>query len=294
MTTKSLNTKKASSVKTIVFIVLGIFALIGLLVLLLIGGVVGLFTYGMNMAEEEFRLQLEDDIIVTKHLGSIEEVDMELMEAAKQSGPNEDKFLLRVVGSKASGVIILKTVNINRNGEIVTESTRNLKLDNGQVINLPLATGIWNAIELEHTRSIQRLLDAGVDVNSKNEQGWSVLDMALTTKNKECIALIKAHGGKSNANQSIFIASGIGDIEAVKQHFASGVDVSVRDDNGWTALHYASDRKIIARFLIDKGAKLNAINNDGETPLDRAIDWEDSETADLLRKHGGKTSEEMK
>ena len=294
MTTKSLNTKKASSVKTIVFIVLGIFALIGLLVLLLIGGVVGLFTYGMNMAEEEFRLQLEDDIIVTKHLGSIEEVDMELMEAAKQSGPNEDKFLLRVVGSKASGVIILKTVNINRNGEIVTESTRNLKLDNGQVINLPLATGIWNAIELEHTRSIQRLLDAGVDVNSKNEQGWSVLDMALTTKNKECIALIKAHGGESNANQSIFIASGIGDIEAVKQHFASGVDVSVRDDNGWTALHYASDRKIIARFLIDKGAKLNAINNDGETPLDRAIDWEDSETADLLRKHGGKTSEEMK
>jgi len=294
MTTKSLNTKKASSVKTIVFIVLGIFALIGLLVLLLIGGVVGLFTYGMNMAEEEFRLQLEDDIIVTKHLGSIEEVDMELMEAAKQSGPNEDKFLLRVVGSKASGVIILKTVKINRNGEIVTESTRNLKLDNGQVINLPLATGIWNAIELEYTRSIQRLLDAGVDVNSKNEQGWSVLDMALTTKNKECIALIKAHGGKSNANQSIFIASGIGDIEAVKQHFASGVDVSVRDDNGWTALHYASDRKIIARFLIDKGAKLNAINNDGETPLDRAIDWEDSETADLLRKQGGKTSEQLK
>ncbi len=41
MTTKSLNTKKASSVKTIVFIVLGIFALIGLLVLLLIGGFIG-------------------------------------------------------------------------------------------------------------------------------------------------------------------------------------------------------------------------------------------------------------
>ncbi len=293
MTIKSPNTKKTSSVKAIVFILLGIFALIGLLVLLLIGGFVGLFTYGMNMAEDEFKLQLKDDIIVTKHLGSIEEVDMELMEAAKQSGPNEDKFLLRVVGSKASGVIILKTEKINKNGEIVTESTRNLKLDNGQVINLPLATGIWNAIELEHTRSIQRLLDAGVDVNSKNEQGWSVLDMALTTKNKECIALVKAHGGKSNANQSVFIASGIGDIEAVKQHFTSGVDVNVRDDNGWTALHYASDRKIIARFLIGKGAKLNAINNDGETPLDRAIGWEDSETADLLRKNGGKTGEEL-
>ena len=206
------------------------------------------------------------------------------MEAAKQSGPNEDKFLLRVVGSKASGVIILKTERINKNGEIVTESTRNLKLDNGQVINLPLATGIWNAIELEHTRSIQRLLDAGVDVNSKNEQGWSVLDMALTTKNKECIALIKAHGGKSNANQSIFIASGVGDLEAVKQHLDAGVDINAKDKEGWTPLHFASDRKNVAEFLIKKGADVNAKNAYGFTPLDEA----DDETADLLRKHGAK------
>ena len=136
---------------------------------------------------------------------------------------------------------------------------------------------------------VELLITSGADVNPSRSVQGSVLDMALTTKNKECIALIKAHGGKSNANQSIFIASGIGDIEAVKQHYTSGVDVNVRDDNGWTALHYDSDRKIVARFLIDKGAKLNAINNDGETPLDRAIYWEDSETADLLRKHGGKT-----
>ena len=164
----------------------------------------------------------------------------------------------------------------------------NTKFDDNGATPLHLAAGEG------HKEIVELLITAGVDVNSKNDQGWSVLDMALTTKNKECIALIKAHGGKSNANQSVFIASGIGDIEAVKQHFTSGADVNVRDDNGWTALHYASDRKIIARFLIGKGAKLNAINNDGETPLDRAIDWEDSETADLLRKHGAKTGAELK
>jgi len=37
---------------------------------------------------------------------------------------------------------------------------------------------------------------------------------------------------------------------------------------------------------------VNAKDNDGETPLDWAKHF--PETADLLRKHGGKTSEELK
>ena len=51
-----------------------------------------------------------------------------------------------------------------------------------------------------------------------------------------------------------------GNIEAVKQHLADGADVNAKDD-------------------------------DGTTPLDMA---DDDETADLLRKHGGKTGAELK
>jgi ankyrin repeat protein len=39
---------------------------------------------------------------------------------------------------------------------------------------------------------------------------------------------------------------------------------------------------------------VNAKDDDGKTPLDRAIKYNQSETADLLRKHGGKTGEELK
>ena len=39
---------------------------------------------------------------------------------------------------------------------------------------------------------------------------------------------------------------------------------------------------------------MNAKDDDGETPRDRAIDLEHTEVADLLRKHGGKTAEELK
>ena len=294
MMAKISSNKKAGAIKAILVVLAGICAVIGLLVFGLIAGCVGLFNYGMNMAEEEMKLDLRHDVVLVKHIGEIEEIDMEFMESAKQSSnTDEEVFLLKVVGSQAGGLIKFKTSKSEKNGKIITESIRTLELDTGEIIKLPLAVGIWNAVDSGHIESIEMLLNEGVDVNSEDDQGWSVLDQALASNNKECIDLIKSKGGKSNANKSIFIASGIGDLEAVKIHLESGVDVNLKDDSGWTALHYASDRKNVASLLIQKGAKLNAMNADDDTPLDKAIEWEDSETADLIRKHGGKTWEEL-
>ena len=50
--------------------------------------------------------------------------------------------------------------------------------------------------------------------------------------------------------------------------------------------------KEIVELLITKDADVNAKNEDGETPLDWAINFKQTEVADLLRKHGGKTGEE--
>jgi hypothetical protein len=36
------------------------------------------------------------------------------------------------------------------------------------------------------------------------------------------------------------------------------------------------------------------MKDDGKTPLDRAIKYKQTETDDLLRKHGGKTGAELK
>jgi predicted component of type VI protein secretion system len=62
---------------------------------------------------------------------------------------------------------------------------------------------------------------------------------------------------------SIWDAATSGNIEAVKQHIAAGTDVNAR----------------------------RAI---GDTPLDGAIQRKRTETIDLLRKHGGKTGDELK
>ena len=120
-----------------------------------------------------------------------------------------------------------------------------------------------------------------------------------------------------------------GNIEAVKQHLATGTKVDLKHDDGWTPLQLAAGegQKEIAELLISKGADVNAKTTDGltalfaailgphkeiaelliskgadvnvrgflgMTPLNMAKDEGQKEIAELLRKHGGKTGEELK
>ena len=105
---------------------------------------------------------------------------------------------------------------------------------------------------------------------------------------------------------SIWDAAEKGNIEAVKQHLAEGVDVNAKHGVGQTPLREAArwGHKEIAELLIAKGADVNAktdggfakpIPKEGQlglhlfilTPLDEAIRRKQTATADLLRKHGG-------
>jgi len=65
------------------------------------------------------------------------------------------------------------------------------------------------------------------------------------------------------ADRALLKAAEFGNIEAVKQHLAAGADV-------------------------------NANNRFDSTPLDWAITSKQTEIADFLRKHGGKTKKELK
>ena len=91
-------------------------------------------------------------------------------------------------------------------------------------------------------------------------------------------------------SQDIWEAADQGNIEAVKQHLDAGADVNVKDTIGLTPLHMAAGdgRKEVAELLIAKGSEVNA-KIEGMTPLDIAIELKHTTTADLLRKHGGKT-----
>ena len=94
---------------------------------------------------------------------------------------------------------------------------------------------------------------------------------------------------------SIASAAFKGNIEAVKQHLAAGTDVNAQNLNGFYPLTSAASwgHNEIVELLIAKGADVN-VKSSGNTPLDWAIKQLHPETADLLRKHGGKTGAELK
>ena len=132
------------------------------------------------------------------------------------------------------------------------------------------------------------------------------------------------------ADRALIDAAYAGNVEAVKQHLAAGTDVNTKGKYGRAPLHYAATIEIaelliskgagvnarkakggsplhqaayhghreIAELLISKGADVNAKVTSGPkqglTPLDAANETSHPETADLLRKHGGKTGVELK
>lgn len=67
-----------------------------------------------------------------------------------------------------------------------------------------------------------------------------------------------------------------------------GAKLELRGDKGETPLHVAAQEGCVdaVTMLVNKGANINARDNEGHTPLKRAIDYEQTETANLLRKLG--------
>jgi ankyrin repeat protein len=92
-------------------------------------------------------------------------------------------------------------------------------------------------------------------------------------------------------------AAARGHKEVVELLIAKGADVNAKAENGVAPLHVAAGagHKEIAELLIAKGADVDTRTGSGETPLDLAIKYKNTGyVVDFLRKHGGKTGEELK
>ena len=164
---------------------------------------------------------------------------------------------------------------------------------------------IWDAAMSGNIEAVKKAIADGADVNVKDKLGGASLHYAANNGRKEIVELLIAKGADVNAKDEfsqtpLHDAALRGHKEIAELLIANGADVNAKDAwrsghiDGWTPLHAAAGNgnKETAELLIAKGADVNAKMEDGDTPLDLAEGH--PETADLLRKHGGKTREELK
>ena len=162
---------------------------------------------------------------------------------------------------------------------------------------------IHKAADDGNIEAIKQHIAAGTDVNSNDE--WTPLHAAA---NKETAELLIAKGADINAKDNVggtplFWAAMEGNEEVAEALIRQGADVNAAGPEGWTALHWAvaMAQKKTVELLIGEGAEVNAKDAIYGTPLDTVGRYYDTATkakeadlANLLRKHGSKTADELK
>ncbi|MBN2270416.1 MAG: ankyrin repeat domain-containing protein [Sedimentisphaerales bacterium] len=123
-------------------------------------------------------------------------------------------------------------------------------------------SSIHLAAELGALAQVEVLLEEGIDVNAKDEDGKTPLHLAVQEDHKDVVQAL----------------------------VSKGADVNAKDNKGMTPIHLATLRNLrdIIDLLISKGANVNTKNEKGETPLD--IGGYNKEIAPLLISAGARTS----
>ena len=122
-----------------------------------------------------------------------------------------------------------------------------------------------------HVEVIKFLLAQGADINAKNKSGDTPLDCARARNHLDIIRYIEYLFQRQMGNTGIAQPLTAAEQEKIDNFCAKyGSDVNVVDEEtGWTLLHRAAriGCVVLVRFLISKGADVNAKTKTGETPL---------------------------
>ena len=142
------------------------------------------------------------------------------------------------------------------------------------------ATAFWRAAQVSDIDALKLLIAAGADAELANKD--DVLPIHVGT------------GGGVHGNDEV-LAPGGWLLAARYLVEELGADVNAKDKNGYTPLHNAASigESELVQYLVDKGANVRAISNNGETTADMANGPRQRiqpfpETLTLLRSLGSK------
>ncbi|MBI5429389.1 MAG: ankyrin repeat domain-containing protein [Nitrosomonadales bacterium] len=149
--------------------------------------------------------------------------------------------------------------------------------------------GFLQSVEKGDEKVVSLFVDSGVNVDARDERGWTPLMMS-SFNGKEEIALLLIRSGASVHSKDkqgygpLHWAAYNGYSNVVKLLIEKKAAVDARSNHGWTPLLQAATRGhlLAAGQLIAGGADVNLPSNDGWTPLHKAAASGHAEIVKLL------------
>lgn len=159
--------------------------------------------------------------------------------------------------------------------------------------------GFLQSAEKGNLAAVALFLSSGVDIDTRDERGWTPLMVSSFNGNEEIALLLirscadihaKDAGGYGSLHWAAF--NGYGNV--VKLLIGKGANTNECSNYGWTPLLQAATRGhlIAAEQLIAGGADVNLTSNDGWTPLHKAAANGHTEMVRLLLAKGANRNAE--
>ena len=138
------------------------------------------------------------------------------------------------------------------------------------------------AIRMHRKDFVKLLLDCGADVDMEEDPYRSPLEEAVFESDCDMLKVLFRHGARINTAKTKYIlhfAVETARKEIVQCLLENGVAVNARDDSSQTALHITvspwrlydlADAATTAQILIEAGADMEAVDDDGDTVLIKA------------------------
>jgi ankyrin repeat protein len=170
-------------------------------------------------------------------------------------------------------------------------------LSRGADPNINNTEVLWYAVEIDHIDILKMLVEAGANVNAKNQYG-NPLIASVSTPNK--IIYLLNHGVHPNTRVGgiintpyLFKLITLNQKSVIQVLVEKGADVNLKDLGGYTALMMAVQNNYddLAEFFIQKGVDINTANEQGEKAIDIAVIRDNLKSVELLLAAGAKVDE---
>lgn len=153
----------------------------------------------------------------------------------------------------------------------------------------------FRAIDREDARTVEQLLERGIDPNTPNPAGIPALMLALKLPTPAVATAllvrpdIKVEVRNAQDESPLMLAALAGDLEICQTLIQRDADVN---KPGWAPLHYAATNSHIPviQLLLDNHAYIDAASPNGSTPLMMAAMYGNASAVKLLLESGADPS----